>query len=327
MRNRRYVTMQVKQPGGQGFDVVAVRRNANGQIVDFRIVETKTHRGKGLAALKETNSGRQGSRQWIADRLRAMRNSGDPRTRELAHELSRFRRASGRDWGHFVEVHDINTRSGKLTVRNPTIRRVHAEQSLDRVLRGVQTRGGSKAQRWATASLASWDRIRAQNMSTWLGKGTNVRRALSRSSRGLAARTVRQSATRGLARIARVAGPIGAVVATAMDAHKVYAIITGYRSGTLSWRDMVTGLTRTGGGIAGAAGGAALGAWIGAFGGPVAWLTIPIGAGMGGTIGYVGGAWAGETATDVWFGRIDTKVRAAVDQWILCTPARVVVHQ
>ena len=54
---------------------------------------------------------------------------------------------------------------------------------------------------------------------------------------------------------------------------------------------------------------AAAGAYIGAFGGPVAWATIPIGGALGWLVGYSVGEFGGRTASNAYFGSINTEIR------------------
>jgi hypothetical protein len=178
--------------------------------------------------------------------------------------------------------------------------------------------GTAEARQWATRTLAQWHKIRATTMSQWLAEKTVV----TRVSRNMA------SASRSLQRLARVAGPIGIAVAVGLDAYEISSHVRAYQRGDLSQRQMMVAVASSGGGIVGgvvgAKAGAVAGAWIGSFGGPFAWLTVPGGAIAGGTIGGVLGYYGGSTVTgtiaEAWYAKVDERVKAGVDKWIIRTP-------
>ena len=76
-----------------------------------------------------------------------------------------------------------------------------------------------------------------------------------------------------------------------------------------------TGIGQTIGGTAGAAGGAAAGAALGAFGGPLAPLTIPLGAIAGGALLAGAGGAAGEYAEAELRGVEGDPLEAAAEEW------------
>ncbi|MDR2368447.1 MAG: hypothetical protein LBF58_10150 [Deltaproteobacteria bacterium] len=57
--------------GPHGFDGLYVKRNANGQIIDFMVAESKT----GFSSLGQTNAGRQMSRNWSRQKIHALRGN------------------------------------------------------------------------------------------------------------------------------------------------------------------------------------------------------------------------------------------------------------
>jgi len=87
--------LEIKSPGGQGIDRLALKYDSAGELVDFRFAEVKTH-FDGRAKLSTTKLGPQLSRKWLADKLRAMRNAGDARLRTFALDISRLRKQMGR---------------------------------------------------------------------------------------------------------------------------------------------------------------------------------------------------------------------------------------
>ncbi len=70
LRLRGYEVIDMKLPGNQGIDLVAVKRSAAGSVADLRLIEVKTHYGSSKPHLGQTRVGTQMSREWLADRLR-----------------------------------------------------------------------------------------------------------------------------------------------------------------------------------------------------------------------------------------------------------------
>lgn len=324
---------EIKTAGNHGIDRVALRRGPDGVIRDVRLVEVKASRGR-KPTLKQTQyGGRQMSRKWLAQNLRAMRNSGDASLKKLALEISRFRKASGVNVEALGEVMHFDTRNGRLTGYFADGRAVRYSQSINGLLQDIQTKGRSSAtRRWATRSLAAWDQIRHTGMASWLGKSTaDQSRTALLASRGRTGATVRQSIlrqSRGAATrqvLGRAAGPLATVIALALDVKEMADTERAYKGGAISLRErnirQITKLGGMSGAFAGAWAGAAMGTWIGAFGGPFAEITMPAGALIGMTIGGIGGyiggsAVAGYAATS-WYDAIDASVRHGFERdWI-----------
>ena len=321
---RGFTVSDVKTPRGHGIDLLAVRRDAAGRLVDMRFIEVKGRQAGGRPALGMTQSGEQMSRRWLAEKLRQLRAMG-PGYRELARDIGRLHRQSGMSLVQFGEIHEINVARNSHIIRNPAGGGGIAALNLERELREIRRRGQTRATRnWAVRHLAEFDQLRAARMHPVVSGATVHSRApVSRSLDGSRARPidVRRAVVRG-------AGPLGAAVSLAIEAHELYGHTRRYREGQISRREYTIVVSRTGGRIAGAAGGAAGGAWIGAkagaLGGPLAPITVPAGGILGGAIGgiagYFGGGAAGEALAESWFAQLDERVRRAVDEWVLAKP-------
>ena len=326
---RGYEVIDTKLPGNRGIDLVAVKRNADGILVDVRLIEVKTHYGKNGPRLGQTRVGPQMSRQWLADRLRALRASGE-KGRKLALEISRFCRAEGIPLERLGEVHDFNLRTGRYTIRDPVSMAERAgPMSIERLLNRVSSHSTQPAsQTWAMRHLSQFDQIRQARMGNWLSASSSTRSFDRVSSTQLVLLEEKQ-ALRGARRgLVRAAGRVAIAVAVAMDAYEIYGHVHDYRLGKLSQQEFIIALARSGGGLAGAWGGAAAGAWvgmqIGALGGPWAWVTVPvgmfIGGAVGGVAGYFGGSYVGEFTAQMWYGSLDRNVRERVSGWLKETP-------
>src|SRR5262249_3648231 len=94
LRLRGYEVHNWKLAGNRGIDLVATKRSFAGSLTDVRLIEVKTHNGIGIPRLGSTQSGTQMSRQWLANRLWALRSTGES-GRKLALEIKRFYKAEG----------------------------------------------------------------------------------------------------------------------------------------------------------------------------------------------------------------------------------------
>lgn len=329
LRLRGYEVVDAKLPGNRGIDLVAVKRGPAGTVTDVRLIEVKTRYGQGRPRLGMTRDGLQTSRTWFAARLLALRSAGEP-GRKLALEISRFRRAEGIPLERLGEVHDVNLRTGRYTVRDPVGMAGRAGPvSIERLLGHVSGHSAQPASRaWATRHLSQLDQLRQARMGNWLSAGPPAR-AFDRVSSApivlLEEAQARRGARRGLV---RAAGRVAVVVAVAADAYDIYGHARDYRLGHLSRQQFAAALARSAGGIAGAWAGAAGGAWVGvqvgALGGPWAWVTVPVGGVVGGAVGgvagYLGGSHAGEFTARAWYGSLDGGVRERVSGWLKETP-------
>lgn len=313
--------LEIKGPGDQGIDRLALKYGPGGKLSDVKIVEVKTHRGT-RARLSSTRRGRQLSRTWLAEKFKMMRVSGDPRLRQLAREVSQFRRERGLTIERLGELHDVNTRTGRYVRREPLTGRELSSDSIDRFFSRMQNgRVSSASMRWLAATEADWDQIRSTSESLWTGRSGIARAQLLGSATDTSVATaLRPAAGRSLRRFARVAGPFGAAAAVAMDAHEVYSQVAAYRRGEISRRAVLIVAARSSSGVAGATAGATVGAWVGAYGGPVAWVTVPAGAAVGAVVGHFAGSMAARAVAETWYSGIDEKVKQATDAWLVRTP-------
>ena len=316
-----------------GIDRVAVKRAANGKIVDALFLEVKVSLGNGPKLGQTRYGGQQLSEPWLRRNLLNWKRSGDPLHRQLAEEIFDFQKSSGRTLESFAEVVHVNPETNKVTGYMADGKTEKYSESVERLLKNIQKRASSKSdRRWATRHLAAWDQIRSSRMSSWLGKTTSqqsktsilatsgslqngVRRGLLNQSRRVAMTKI----------LVRAAGPIAVVVGLAIDAKELADVELAYQRGQISLRQRNISHASTVGGLSGAfAGGwagGATGAWVGAFGGPFAEITVPAGAIIGATIGGVGGYIAGSAvagyAATAWYDSIDSKVRDRFEkEWL-----------
>ena len=319
---------EVKLGSNHGVDRVALKRDGTGALKEVKLVEAKAHYGKGKPKLGMTKNGLQMSRDWLADWLKKLRNSGKA-NRALAKEISDFVKARKIPLTTLGEVHDINLRSGKYTVRNSlTLAERSGPMSIEKLLTNTASRARNREiSNWAKRHLAQFDQIRMTRMSSWLAGGKNARGLNSVARKEAAAQITKQSAKAGERTLLRAAGPIGTVLAVSIDVHEVYGHVRDYRVGKISNREMTVSVSRSIGGIYGAAQGALVGAEVGAavgaLAGPAAPVTVPIGTfvggAAGGVVGYQAGAHVGETAASAYYRTLDKSVKNNVDAWFLQT--------
>jgi hypothetical protein len=259
--------LTIKTPHNTGIDRIAIKRNASGQIMDVLFVEVKTTRSDKLRLGVTKQSGRQMSRKWLADRLRAAYRSGDVTLKRLAQDIRRFARTSGRPLESLGEIHHVNTASG-------VIRRVAADgrtelssQSIERLLSQIRRKAVSRnAREWAGRSLAGLPMIRTTAMKHWTSAGP-IQVASVRQTRAFTHVTIRRANLANTARggatrriLSKSAGRAAVALAVALDAKELYDTEHAYWAGDLSRRDRNIRHFATGGGIAGAWAGASLGA-------------------------------------------------------------------
>ena len=129
----------VPQVGRNGLDLLVVKRAPNGEIVDARVVEVKTRTAAGdLGAPGTSKNGEQLSPSKVsADLDNAARNHPDPKTRQVAREVSDY--AKRNPGGIKAERHVITLKDGKYTVyegptANRSIGRPVADASLEKTL-------------------------------------------------------------------------------------------------------------------------------------------------------------------------------------------------
>lgn len=326
---------EIKTGGNQGIDRVAVKRGADGAIKEIKYVEVKATRTYKPRLNRTKSNGQQMSRKHLAENLRKMRNSGDPSLRKLTLEMSRFRRSSGVPLQQMAEVFHPSPKTGRVTTYSGDLRTVKSVESGKELLNEIKLFGSSKeGRRWAARTLADWDQILAQTRTTYLGKNVAqqsrsvILASATQSTATVEAVALRQSRSVLTKKILmRAAGPIAVVVSLGFDATEAFNTEYAYRTGAISERQRnvhhMTKLAGTTGALALAPAGAAAGAWVGAFGGPIAWITVPVGGFVGGTIfgiaGYFGGSAIAEYGAAAWYGSIDASVRERFEQYWLAT--------
>lgn len=326
---------EIKAGGNQGIDRLAIKRGSDGAIKDVKIVEVKTTRSSKPRLNRTESSGTQMSRKHLADNLRKIRNSGDPKLKNLARELSQYRKSSGLPLEKMGEVMHISPQNGLVTTYSGDLKTMKSVVSAERMLKQIQRRGGSVgARRWAGRTLAGWDQIRSQNMTNYLGKNVvkQSRSAIianaTRSAGSIEAAVLRQSRPILTKKILqRAAGPIAIAMSLAFDAKEVFDTEYAFRTGAISGRQRNVQLLTTFGGavgaFAGASAGSAAGMWVGAFGGPFAWITVPVGGFAGATVFGIVGYFGGSTITgyvgSAWYRSIDASVREKFEQSWLST--------
>lgn len=325
LRSQGYELLDPKSGGNRGIDWIAVRRNGAGELIDAKFIEVKTHYGSG-PRLGRTRSGQQMSRQWLAEHFRDMRRSPDPNVRHLTREIAQLRKARGVPIESFGELHDVNYALQRYSVQRTLTGTTLSTEPLDKVFARIRQQSPDRAvRRFARNHRRKLSQISATSMSGWLSQRNVTLRFPSRSARALAAAAKSAAASQATRRIIRLAGPVGAALAIAIDVSDAYRQFAGYRAGHVNFREFTVGLSSTVGGVAGAWagawGGVAFGTWVGSFGGPLAWITVPGGAIIGGVVGgiggYVGGSAGGAVLAERWFQKIDDRVKSRVDLWIL----------
>lgn len=327
-RARGYEVMSIKSTGGQGIDHLAIKRDLNGRLVSVKFGETKTGRSKVMGPAK-TKLGPQLSRDWLAHKLRSMRNSGDPSMRKLARDISVYRKSLGVPVESFGEFYEVNTRSGRLIQRNPTTDAVVRNASLWQELIDIKHRDVSSQYRsWAKKSLRGRNKISSIRMREALNpsyfqkqrllSGARTPSSLSRIARGAARPALLRAAP-------LAAGVAGVLVVVAWDGYEVYSAFSKYHAGDMSKRDVTILIVSRAGGIVTSVIGMKVGAAAGLLGGPFVFVTVPAGAFVGGAIGYWAGSAALEYALQGWYSGLDDDVLRATASWMMSTPSPSII--
>ncbi len=291
-----------KSPSGHGVDVMGFRYDAQGNLLDGRIVEAKYDTAK----LGDTKSGKQMSRTWLANKMKQLRAAG-PEGREASRKLSQVLRNRGVPIEDIGRVFHLNP-DGRYTVLDNSGSKVLANGRLDKLLDRMNTHGPKPLKAWAKETNANLVSIGKSSQGSYVSDITSPRRAasthlgkrLSRASaRGLTKAGARAAAKASVKFLARAAGPLGIAIGVVMDSQELYGVLNDYASGRISRNEMIVQVAKLSGGIIGAGAGAWAGAKIGAaaglLGGPLAWVTVPAGAFFGGAVGGVVGYFVGST--------------------------------
>lgn len=325
----------IKTGSNQGVDRIAVKRNAAGEIIDVRFVEVKTGQSRTVKLGVTKHSGRQMSRKWLADRLKAAYRSES--TKQLAQEIRQFAKSTKQPLTSLGEIIQVDPSRGEVRRLAADGKTLLSSQSLKRLLNDIQRWSTSReTHRWANRQLTALNQIRSTRMSSWISRATP-----DAESTRLASRSIRVSAgsQRGTAMLvkrgvptrrglAKAGGRVVVVVAIALNAKELFDTEYAYRHGKLSRRDRNIRHSTSAGGIAGAwaggTAGSAAGATVGLVGGPFAWITVPAGAAIGGAVGGVGGYFAGSAvanyAASAWYDSIDREIRDRAELRLIAAP-------
>ncbi len=294
LKLRGYEVLEIKTGGNQGIDRIAFRRGRDGRLLDVKFIEVKTSYD-GRARMGRTRAGPQMSRQWLAEKLRTMRRSPDPQVRWLALETGRLRRRLGVAISHFGEIHTLNVRRGTYVIRGALTGNTLAEMSIPRTLRQLAQKARSRTARvWAARHLRHWSSVRGTSMRSWIRSAPGAAAGAGAASRV----ALRRAAARGIPLV-------GAAVAVGWDGIEIYGDVAAYRQGRLARRDLHRRLATRGGGWAGAVSLGAVGAYVGSFGGPAAWITVPVTATGFAIVGYFSGSELAGVGVDHWYASID----------------------
>jgi len=319
LRDSGYEVFEFKVGSNQGIDRYAFKRNWLGQIVDIRLVEVKTVR-KSAPTPSPTKYGKQGSPEYIEEKIRELKNHSDPKARKVANEIEQFCKKSKKQLADLYQVFHINLDNLKLTTYANDFRTELSSFDIERNMKNLISKA-SNAERKAIAikSLQTFDQMKALNQRSYLldtGKQRARKSTAAKLTRKPPSGKVKSAipdiknkkATKKiLAKVTgKAAGKALIFVGVALDAKEFFDIERAYRSGSISVRQRNIQHAAASGGLAGAIAGAATGAIAGswAFG----WGAIP-----GGIIGGVGGYFAGSIpsryAANRWYDSIDDSVR------------------
>jgi Holliday junction resolvase-like predicted endonuclease len=309
--------------GGQGIDLVAIKRGPDGRVVDLRFVEVKTRYGGASATsrLKTTKFGKQLSREWIGRKLWELRNDG-PAGRRLVRQI----RDAFKDLGDQAFVSrslliDVDLDRRLITEFGPG-GVVNSRAPLRPPVAGVR-------RTYKSARAAGRGRMSALNAASRNARSImSVRRRYVPMNRAHAAtglNKLRSAANRNATATGRFASlksaaklgvKVGAGVGTVMTAVDVGYQLYQWDQSVISTRTLtVVGAGGSGSLLGGALAGAALGA---AGLNPV---TVVIGAAVGAFAGHT----AGSLAAKSWYDRMDRDDVQSLNLQLATLPSRYIV--
>lgn len=269
------------------------------------------------------------SRSWLAKALRDLRASGE-NGRKLALEVSRFRRENKIPLSQLGQVHSIDLKTGNYDVLNPSTKtKIAPTRSIKNELGKLASQPSQRGtQSWARRHQRGFEAMRKASMTSWLSQSSTTRALNQVNATQLSGIDKLQAKKIADRAVLRVATRVVAIVSIGLAGYEVYEAYGNYRNGKLTNRDLHFKIAESGGGAAGGMVGAGGGAWIGmqlgAFGGPLAWITVPVGGAVGGFIGgivgYFGGSQAGTAVAGSWYDSLDKDVQNWVNAWLKETP-------
>jgi len=329
---------------GHGIDLLAIRRDAQGVLIEVRPVEVKTRSLGTDFRLDMTRDGRQLSSEWIDTRLAKLaREHPDHAIRQLATEITAFKAAHPEQVHpqlHGLSIGDDVQRMFRVDPRTGAVDGLVSEGRVTRLLKRLSEAEVNPATRQAaTRHLQQFDQIQASiparagtpaiaaelpatsaeacsvGKASQLVKGAE---ALPGAS-GEAVAAESSLLTKALPVAGKTLAVAGAILDVGVRTHQACQVEQQFQRGEISDRDRVVSHAKNGAGMAAGWGGAiALGSQGAGWGsalGPVGTVVGGVGGGIG---GYLGGEklaqGAVEMSSEVVYSGVNT-TRTAI-HWV-----------
>ena len=319
----------------RGIDLLAVRRNARGDLSEVRPVEVKT-RSRGVDfRLETTQDGPQLSAEWTSKRLaRLAREHPDPALRRLAAEVLALKDAHPewiRPQLHGLSIGDNAYQVFRVESKSGAIQGLESGNSLTRFLKRLAKADVNPATRQAAVRhLQHFDQMQAAALTREASSAAVMARSVTPTEAalkpmpGAGARALPEAAEAAtaeagmLTKVVPIAAKTVAVAAVVVDGavrgHQAYQVEQRFQRGEISDRDRVLAHAKNGCGIACGWGGAlALGSQGAAWGSALGPLGTAGGGLLGGVVGYLGGEKVAEVVIDHAADGIYAGVNAARD--------------
>ena len=319
----------------RGIDLLAVRRDPQGSLIEVQPVEVKT-RSRGIEnRLGMTQEGRQLSAEWTERRLaRLAREHSDPRLRQLASEILTLKQAHPemiRPQLHSLSIGDNSYRVFRVDPKSGAVEGLLSESSVTRMLRRISEADvNPTTRRAAIQHLQQFDQVQASVLgceasspvaATRSATAANVEASqLPGAAKALPGAASEAGAAESgiLAKALPVAAKTVAVAAAVADVgirgYQACGVEQQYQRGEISDRERVIAHAKNGGGMACGWGGAvALGSQGAAWGSALGPLGAAGGGFIGGAAGYFGGEKLAEIVVDQGAAAIYAGVNAARD--------------
>ncbi len=301
----------------RGIDLLAVKRNPQGELVEVRPIEVKT-RSRGVNfRLERTQDGPQLSAEWTDKRLAQLAvEHPNPTLRHLAAEVLTLKHSHPeriRPQLHGLSIGDNAYQVFRVEPKSGAIQGLESGSSLTRFLKRLTEADVSPATRQAAVRhLQRFDQIQAGIPVRQASAGAATARSVTptgpapKQVPGEAAKAVTEAAeavaaesgviAKALPVAAKTVAVAGMIADGVTRGYQAYQVERQFQRGEVSDRDRVLAHTKNGGGMAlGWTGAAALGsqgvAWGSVFG--------PLGTAGGGVIGGVAGYFGGEKLAEV----------------------------